>query len=135
MTDTDKRPLLYDPMPRKDIELPPRMPEADTIARLTAELAEAQRELAAALAGAVEVRPLEFSIDPRDGVLTSRETGQLFRVFPQADGTFFAPKLPNPGPYATAEEPIALLNEQHRTRTLAALHPSPDALQAVTANG
>ena len=40
MTDTDKRPLLYDPMPRKDIELPPRMPEADTIARLTAELAE-----------------------------------------------------------------------------------------------
>ena len=54
MTDTDKRPLLYDPMPRKDIELPPRMPEADTIARLTAELAEARRERDAALAGAVE---------------------------------------------------------------------------------
>ena len=96
---------------------------------------KAERERDAALAGAVEVRALEFSVDPRDGVLTSRETGQLFRVFPQADGTFFAPKLPNPGPYATAEEPIALLNEQHRTRTLAALHPSPDALQAVTANG
>jgi len=39
MTD-DKRQLLYDPMPRKNAELPPRMPEADTIARLTAELAD-----------------------------------------------------------------------------------------------
>ena len=47
MTD-DKRQMLYDPMPRKNAELPPRMPEADTIARLTAELAEARADAAKA---------------------------------------------------------------------------------------
>jgi phage portal protein BeeE len=59
MTDTDKRPLLYDPKPRKDIELPPRMPEADTIARLTADNDRLRRERDAALAGALDAGTLD----------------------------------------------------------------------------
>lgn len=39
---------MTDPMPRKDVELPPRIPEAAIIAELRAELAQARALIAAA---------------------------------------------------------------------------------------
>jgi hypothetical protein len=43
---------MSDPMPRKDVELPPRMPEAGIIAELRAELAQARDDAQAAVARA-----------------------------------------------------------------------------------
>lgn len=45
---------MTDPMPRKDVELPPRMPEAAIIAELRAELAQARADAQAAVALVVE---------------------------------------------------------------------------------
>lgn len=45
---------MTDPMPRKDVELPPRIPEAAIIAELRAELAQARADAQAAVALVVE---------------------------------------------------------------------------------
>jgi len=65
-----------DPIPRQDVTLPPRMPEAAEIARLTAQLAERDAAIAAAYeaaAVAAEDRgeqyqePTQHNYDMRDG--------------------------------------------------------------------
>ena len=142
MTD-DKRPLLYDPMPRKDAELPPRMPDTDTIARLTAELSEArqqrdtavrigaehmargdrlERELATALAGAVDVRPLIWERHPRGFMASAGGIGEAYIFALQSSGQYecikgmaFTPRFDN------SEAAKAAAQADYRARILPAI--------------
>ena len=90
--------------------------------------------IAALPARGVGVKALQFRDETGDGVLTSRETGELLRIFPQADGTFFAPKLPEDEYSAPdAQTLIDRLNARHAARILSALEPAlapTDAAQA-----
>ena len=72
------------------------------------------------------VRPLEFNDENGDGVLTSRETGRLMRVFPQSNGKFFAPGISQTA-FVTAQEAIDAYQADHLQRTLAALTPNTEA--------
>lgn len=74
------------------------------------------------------VKPLQFADETGDGVLTSRETGTLYRVFPQRDGTFFAPRLGFDEPPVTDPQVlIEKLNKHHAARVLDVL--DADALR------
>jgi hypothetical protein len=54
---------MTDPMPRKDVELPPRMPEAAIIAELRAELSQARADTQAAVALVVERADIDAALD------------------------------------------------------------------------
>lgn len=55
---------------------------------------------------------MKLIFEDEDGVLTSRNTGILYRVFPQADGTFFTPRL-YPGSFETAEQAIEAIRKKY----------------------
>jgi hypothetical protein len=81
-----------DPMPRKDAELPPRMPEAATIARLTAELEAARAErdalIGAAYKAAASVKVLRFEEGShRAKVPLQPETQAAIRALTPPDAT------------------------------------------------
>lgn len=59
--------------------------------------------------------PLQFRDEDGDGVLTSRETGKLYRVFPQSDGSFFAPGL-WPASFPSAEAAVEAYNQKYAAR-------------------
>ena len=134
--------------------------QPDTIARLTAELAEARRERDAALAGAVEVRPMVWSpveswkqcsrerapafggeyqivmLDPGEDELPSLyfEIGLgafMFR-FEQDQDPMGLPGETCPRKFPSVEAAKAAAQADYRARILTALHPSPDALAAQT---
>jgi len=134
------------------------MTDTDTIARLTAELVEvrrentmlheaneglgaacwtAQRELAAALAGAVEVRELEWVQNPVAEIWrcdTMIGTYKVFGVGPAPTWDFDGlSDIALARCAESVEAAKAAAQADYRARILAALHPSPDALQAVTA--
>ena len=68
------------------------------------------------------VKPLKFADETGDGVLTSRETGSLFRVFPQNDGMFFAPRLGmDDGVSSDPQALIDCINKHHAARVISAL--------------
>ena len=68
------------------------------------------------------VKPLKFADETGDVVLTSRETGSLFRVFPQNDGMFFAPRLGmDDGVSSDPQALIDCINKHHAARVISAL--------------
>lgn len=71
-------------------------------------------------APAVKVKPLVWRDENDDGVLTCRAQGILRRIFPQSDGTFFAPLL-RPSDFPSADAAIAAFFAQHEARILSAL--------------
>jgi hypothetical protein len=76
------------------------------------------------------VKRLEFRDEHGDGVLTSRTSGELYRIFPQSSGQFMAPKLPlDEGIADNPQTLIDRLNQHHAAHILSAL--SPDFLASV----
>jgi len=121
--------------------------QPDTIARLTAELAEARRERDAALAVAVEVRELEWAggetyanaecVTGEYIIESGKGAGAgmgwwawLHRTHDDGSTPYF-----NGTNAESIEAAKAAAQADYRARIVAALRPSPDALQAVTANG
>jgi hypothetical protein len=76
------------------------------------------------------VKPLQFTDESGDGVLTSRETGELYRLFPQTGGNFWAPKLPI-GENSDPDVSVLMdrLNRRHAARVLASI--DADKLRAL----
>ena len=108
----------------KAIEALAAAPWAYASADLSAMLIALQAERKAGWVASV--RPLEFNDEDGDGILTSRETGRLMRVFPQSNGKFFAPGASQTA-FDTAQEAVDAYQADHLQRTLAALTPNTEA--------
>lgn len=75
---------------------------------------------------AVRVKPLQFKDEDCDGVLTSRETGEIFRVFQHGSGQFVAPSV-WPMMFDTPLAAIVAVNKRHASRILSAIETVPAA--------
>jgi hypothetical protein len=76
-----------------------------------------------AQATGVAVKPLVWVDEHGDGVLTSRETGRLIRIFPQNGGGFCAPSLAT-DLFKTPEDVIAAYQDDHEAFVLRCVEPA-----------
>jgi hypothetical protein len=71
----------------------------------------------------VAVKPLVWVDERGDGVLTSRETGTIKRIFPQDSGRFLAPSL-STNLFKTPEEAISAYQADHEAFVLRCVEPA-----------
>ena len=88
---------LTDPMPRKDVELPPRMPEAATIAELQRALLDARAEIArlradAQAAVALVIEQAVMDLPKAVGAAATKWCGEKDRETFQSDNEYFRTK-------------------------------------------